>query len=141
MLEKYVQLLKDHSLKITPQRLQILHYLDTHRTHPDAKEIYSSLKQKTPSLSKTTVYNALEILKKNYIIQAVTISGSKARYDFKSCLHHHFLCTNCGAIIDIDMKCPNLKKVETQGYQINEVHGYFKGLCTSCQKKKRGNEQ
>lgn len=141
MLEKYVQLLKDHSLKITPQRLQILHYLDTHRTHPDVEEIYSSLKQKTPSLSKTTVYNALETLKENCIIQVVTISGSEARYDFKSCLHHHFLCTNCGTIIDIDMECPNLKKVETQGYQINEVHGYFKGLCVACQKKKRGNEQ
>ncbi len=138
MLEKYVELLKDHSLKITPQRLQILKYLDTHRIHPTVDEIYSELKKSFPSLSKTTVYNSLEILQKHGLIQSLTITGHQARYDFKHDMHHHFLCTNCGKIIDIDIKCPNIGKIIKDGYTIDEVHGYFKGLCKQCAQRQRG---
>ena len=84
MFEKYVKVLKENSIKITPQRLEILRYLDENRTHPTADQIYTGLKEKNPSLSKTTVYNSLEILGKHGIIQSLTISGSESRYDFKN---------------------------------------------------------
>jgi len=133
-----VKLLRAHHLKITPQRLEILKYVDEHRTHPTAEEIYSDLKTKTPSLSKTTVYNSLETLKQQHIIQTLTISGSELRYDFKNTMHHHFLCQTCGKIIDIDIACPNIKKISSQyGHQVHEVHGYFKGICKDCLRKGR----
>jgi Fe2+ or Zn2+ uptake regulation protein len=134
MFEKYVDILKEHSMKITPQRLEILKYLDDHRTHPTADEIFSELKESNPSLSKTTVYNSLEILKSHKIIQSLSISGSETRYDFKSSMHHHFLCKKCGKIVDIDIKCPNIEKVSQIGYKIDEVHGYFIGVCNKCLK-------
>ena len=132
MFEKYVELLKEKSIKITPQRLEILMYLDNNRNHPTADQIYVNLKDKNPSLSKTTVYNSLEILNKNNIIQAISITGSETRYDFKNDMHHHFICKKCGSIIDIDIACPNIKKTIDEGYKIQEVHGYFKGICKKC---------
>ena len=87
MLKKYVKLLKENSIKITLQRLEILRYLDDHRTHPTADQIYLNLKEKNPSLSKTTVYHSLKIFKEHDIIQTLTISGSEIRYDFKFSLH------------------------------------------------------
>ena len=135
MFEKYVKLLKEDSIKITPQRLEILRYLDSHRTHPTVEEIFSELKQKNPSLSKTTVYNSVEILRKHGLIQSVSISISETRYDFKNKMHHHFLCKKCGKIMDIDIECPNINKVMKEGYKIEEVHGYFKGLCNKCKIK------
>ena len=137
MFEKYVSVLRDNSLKITPQRLEIMKYLDKHRTHPTADEIYTKLKQNNPSLSKTTVYNALETLKNHKIIHSVTITGIESRYDYNDCMHHHFLCTTCGDIIDIDIKCPNIEKIINDGYYIEEVHGYFKGICKKCRQKGR----
>jgi Fe2+ or Zn2+ uptake regulation protein len=134
-LEKYVRLLKENQIKITPQRLIILKYLDEHRTHPDVDKIYSKLKEKNPALSKTTVYNSLEILRKHDLIQPLTISGSESRYDFKNTMHHHFLCKKCGDIIDIDIKCQNAEKISENGHKIDEVHGYFKGTCKKCMKK------
>lgn len=136
-MEKYVKLLKEKNLKITPQRILILKYLDTHRMHPTADEIYSSLKKSIPSLSKTTVYNSLDVLKKYGLIQALTICGSEHRYDFIHDMHHHFLCKKCGKITDIDIKCPNIQKIIDQGYKIDEVHGYFKGICKDCIQKER----
>ena len=137
MFEKYVKLLEENSIKITLQRLEILRYLDDHRTHPTADQIYSNLKEKNPSLSKTTVYNSLEIFKSRGIIQTLTISGSELRYDFKHSIHHHFLCKKCGKIIDIDSSCPHIEKIRGEGYQIDEAHGYFKGICKECLQKEK----
>ena len=135
MFEKYVKLLKENSIKVTPQRLEILKYLDENRTHPTVDEIYSALKEKNPSLSKTTVYNSVETLNEHGIIQSLTISGSESRYDFENKMHHHFLCKKCGNIIDIDIKCPNIGKMLESGHKVEEVHGYFKGICKKCMKK------
>lgn len=131
-LEKYVKILKENNLKVTPQRLIVLKYLGEHSTHPTTDKIYKDLKTNNPSLSKTTVYNSLEVLEKHGIIQSITISGSELRYDFKHGMHHHFLCKKCGRIIDIDVECPNLGKMLECGHNVEEVHGYFKGICKKC---------
>ena len=134
-LEKYVKFLKEKNLKITSQRLIILKYLDEHSIHPTTDKIYQDLKTNNPSLSKTTVYNSLETLEKNGIIQSLTISGYELRYDYKQKMHHHFLCKKCGRIIDIDVECPNLGKMLECGNNVEEVHGYFKGICKNCLKE------
>ncbi len=134
-LEKYVTILKQNQLKITHQRLEIMKYLDENRTHPTADRIYTDLKENNPSLSKTTVYNSLDALQEHNIIQSITISCSELRYDFNIFMHHHFLCKKCGRIIDIELVCPNIKKTLEDGHKVEEVHGYFKGICKNCIKK------
>ncbi len=131
-MKGYVELLRKKGLKVTPQRLEIMKYLDTHRVHPDADNIYTDLKKKSPSLSRTTVYNNLETLRDNGIVQVLTISGSELRYDFMTSSHHHFLCKTCGDIIDIDVRCPFLDEMMSGEHCIEEVHGYFKGTCKAC---------
>ena len=138
-MEKYVKILKENSLKVTPQRLIVLKYLGEHFTHPTTDQIYKDLKTNNPSLSKTTVYNALDVLEKNGIIQSITISKSELRYDFKHGMHHHFLCKKCGRITDIDVECPNLGKMLECGHNVEEVHGYFKGICKKCMNKEKDN--
>ena len=135
MLEKYVKILKEHSMKVTPQRLEVLRYLDEHRVHPTVEMIYLDLKKRNPSLSKTTVYNSVEILEKQGIIQSLRIAGNEIRYDFRNDLHHHFICKKCGRIFDIDLTCPVIDKVEQNGFKVEEIHGYFKGICKECLSK------
>lgn len=134
-LDKYVKLLKENNIKITPQRLIVLKYLEEHPIHPTAEKIFSDLKSNNPSLSKTTIYNTLETLNEHGIIQSITISGSELRYDLFSGMHHHFLCKKCGKIIDIDIACPNIKKMSEYGHKVEEVHGYIKGICKDCLKR------
>ncbi len=136
-MEEFVNLLKSYKLKVTPQRLEILKYLANHKTHPTANQIYSALKKKNPSLSKTTVYNSLEVLKKNNIINELTISKTESRYDFEPDFHQHFLCKCCGEITDIKVKCPYLEKMLNGKNKVEEVHGYFKGICEKCLKKEK----
>jgi Fe2+ or Zn2+ uptake regulation protein len=139
-VKTYVELLRGHDLKVTQQRLVILRYLESHLTHPTADEIYQALVSKYPSLSKTTVYNTLEILTNSGIIQRLTICPTEHRYDFHQEMHHHFICKECGQIYDVHFHCPNIetikKDIKKHGHQIDEVHGYFRGICKNCLKKR-----
>ena len=135
MFSKYVNILKENNLKITPQRIEILQYIDKHRNHPTVEEIHSFLKKNNPSLSKTTVYNSVETLKKYEIIQSLTITGSEIRYDYRNDTHHHFICKKCRNIIDIDLSCPNQKKKIIEGHRVDKVQGYFIGVCKKCLSK------
>ena len=54
---------KDIGLKLTPQRLAILDYLDKNFDHPTAEDIYADIKDKFPTMSFATVYKTLESLR------------------------------------------------------------------------------
>lgn len=136
-LEKYVRILKENNIKNTSQRLIILKYLDENFSHPTADQIYTDLKTNNPSLSKTTVYNALDTLTKHGIIQSITISGSELHYDLNRGMHHHFYCKKCGKIIDMNLSCPNIEKMSQYGHKVEEVHGYIKGVCKDCLKTEK----
>jgi Fe2+ or Zn2+ uptake regulation protein len=136
-LTDYVEILKNNDLKVTPQRLEILKYLDKNKVHPTASKIYTDLKKRNPSLSKTTIYNSLETLKRNNIINELTIEKTESRYEFEKTMHHHFLCKSCGKIADIDIECPHLNEMLKSKYKVHQVHGYFKAICEDCLKKER----
>ncbi|MDO9528385.1 MAG: Fur family transcriptional regulator [Syntrophales bacterium] len=102
-MDKYEKILKDHGIKVTPQRLDILKFLDTHHTHPSADEIYLELKKNSPALSKTTVYNTIQSLREHGMLHAINISGNEARFDSVIDPHHHLLCSECGKVMDINI--------------------------------------
>jgi Fur family ferric uptake transcriptional regulator/Fur family peroxide stress response transcriptional regulator len=135
-MDKYVSILRDRDITVTPQRIAVLRYLDHHRTHPDADTIYEELKQDNPSLSKTTIYNTLDMLRQHDLVKVLTI-GTKFRYDFNLRPHHHFRCRRCGAIIDIPQQDGHLDCMDTDGHRIDEVHVYLKGICKTCLHKEK----
>ena len=53
-----------HGVRPSVQRIAVMNYLLEHRTHPTVDEIYVALSKDMPTLSKTTVYNTLELLVK-----------------------------------------------------------------------------
>ncbi|MBR4922900.1 MAG: transcriptional repressor, partial [Bacteroidaceae bacterium] len=56
---KTYEYLLSFGIKPSVQRIAIMDYLMTHRTHPAIDEIYLALCEDIPTLSKTTVYNTL----------------------------------------------------------------------------------
>jgi Fe2+ or Zn2+ uptake regulation protein len=129
--------LKQKGIKPTYQRLKILEYLNNNlNNHPTVEMVYDKLHNDIPTLSLTTVYNTLNNFLDKRLVDEVTITGTEVRYDINTDYHHHFLCKECGQIIDIDLKCPYAqgKKRILAGHKIDEVHGYFKGICKDCSK-------
>jgi Fur family transcriptional regulator, peroxide stress response regulator len=126
--------LEDKGIKPTFPRLKIFEYLLAAMNHPTVEEIYRHLIKEIPTISKTTIYNTLQnFVESSLVVQL--LSGSQARYDALVKPHHHFVCSDCGKVTDIDIVCPNLCRKEIEGHLIKEIHGYFLGTCSKCRAK------
>jgi len=147
-MKQLKKLLGEKGIKPTYQRLKILEYMSKNmKNHPTVEMIHEELLKDIPTISLTTVYNTLNTFLEKGLVDGVTITGTETRYDLDKSSHHHFLCKKCGKIVDIDVTCPFAlgEKTVVRGNKIEEVHGYFKGICKDCAKsirsktKKRSN--
>ena len=124
------------SFKVKPsvQRLAIMDYLLNHRTHPSIDEIYLALCDDIPTLSKTTVYNTLKLFVEHGAVQMLTIDEKYVCYDADITLHAHFLCKKCNKIFDLPAPAKDelAHQLNGNGYQMEEVHYYYRGLCPKC---------
>ena len=97
----FVDLLKEHQLKATPQRLSVLKVLHKNE-HPTIDELYESIKNEHPSISLATVYKNVNTLKEHGVVIEVNMPNGKMRYDIYTKPHIHVICTTCGSVEDID---------------------------------------
>lgn len=136
-MKYYVDLLKDHNIKPTIHRAKILEYLKTHKTHPSADEVYQDLRNEFPTISRATVYNTLNILSDNGIIEEI-ITPDAIRYDFVEKDHHHFYCLKCKRIYDVHIELPKLELQEIEGHKVKHIQYCIVGICKDCLKKSGG---
>ena len=136
VLMKTYNYLLSFNIKPSVQRIAIMDYLMTHRTHPSIEEIYLALCEDIPTLSKTTVYNTLKLFVEHGAVQMLTIDEKYVCYDGDINLHAHFLCKKCNKIFDFPAYYneESLCTMKNDGYEVEEVHQYFKGICPSCLK-------
>ncbi|MDR1615065.1 MAG: transcriptional repressor [Campylobacteraceae bacterium] len=93
--------LRERNLKVTPQRMSILKILDQH-THPTVEELLEKIRRDFPSVSTSTIYKNLNILKEMNMIIEISTQIGRSRLDIYIRPHAHIICKNCGAIEDID---------------------------------------
>jgi Fur family ferric uptake transcriptional regulator/Fur family peroxide stress response transcriptional regulator len=132
-MEAY-DILLSHNIKPSVQRIAIMDYLNEHRVHPSAEDVYAALSPSMPTLSKTTVYNTLRLFAENGAAQMLTIDDKNVNFDADTSQHSHFLCRKCGKIYDcssaIDMKA--IRNMSKDGFKIEESHVYLRGICKNC---------
>lgn len=133
-MEKFRKL----GIKLTPQRMAILEFLDGNKSHPSAEEIYREVKQKYPMMSFATVYNTLEALKSKGNLNELTIDSERRRYDPDTGYHHHLICTRCRKIVDIHAEFSiDIPESESASFNIEGNHVEFYGVCSTCRKNKK----
>lgn len=108
-----VNLLKEHDLKATPQRICVLKILKKHE-HPNIDELYAQVKAEYPSISLATVYKNLSALEKQGLVVEVNVPNQKAYYDIYEEPHIHIICSKCGYIQDLDFKNANLNAYQEE---------------------------
>lgn len=117
------------------KRVKIMNYLVSKRNHPTVDMIYSDLIHEINGLSKTTVYNVLNLFVESGVALALNIEGNEIRYDADTSTHGHFKCKSCTGVIDFRIKPEDLPKPMLEGFRIDEQHLYLKGICSFCADK------
>ena len=121
--------------KYSRQREALLKLLQNVKTHPDAGGLYARLKQDFPNISLATVYRNLNLLCETGEIVKLDVGTGIEHYDAATENHYHFVCKNCGAILDLDL--PELAGldhgIELQyGVRVNRHSLILYGFCQQC---------
>ena len=126
------------ALKRSRQREMIKSFLMGRKDHPTADVIYSNLKQQDPKLSLGTVYRNLTLLSDMGEILRLRVGDGVDHFDADTSAHYHFICSECGSVIDLKMD--NIDSIiDIAGMNFDgEIHGhvtYFYGICGNCRHK------
>jgi Fur family peroxide stress response transcriptional regulator len=137
----FAQACKQCGIPLTSQRRLIFEALLRRTDHPTADRIYQEIRRKLPGTSRATVYRTLRLLTRLGQAQRVAGFGDTTHFDGDTSSHHHFTCTLCGRITDVED--PNLPLADlaafnkqmgcvATGCSVNVV-----GSCRECSSKQK----
>jgi Fur family peroxide stress response transcriptional regulator len=125
--------LEGSGLRCTPQRYAVMAFLEEHRGHPTAAEIFEAVNRLDPRSSRATIYNNLRDLVQAGLVREVAAEGRAARFDAKGVRHHHFICDRCGQVEDMEWYPVSRPEANSIGNRlIREYELIFRGLCAQC---------
>ena len=100
--DNMADLLREHDINPTHQRIEIAYALFGRQEHLSADQIMAIVNDRHSETSKATVYNTLNLFKQHKLIREVIVDPSKVFYDPNTGAHHHFFNLETSELIDID---------------------------------------
>jgi len=128
--------LRDAGLRATAGRVAVLEVMES-MAHTDAERVYRAVAEVLPTTSIQSVHNILADLTMAGLLRRIEPAGSAALYERRiGDNHHHVVCTQCGAVGDVDCvvgEAPCLTPSSAGGFTVQTAEVTFWGLCPSCQ--------
>ena len=118
------------------KRNAILTCLRSTDSHPSAEWIHQQLLREDADISLATVYRNLALFKRQGLIQCIATVQGTERFDGETAPHVHFICTGCGAVLDLpQISVPeelNCAVSRDSGGRVDSCQLTFTGLCGQC---------
>ncbi len=131
----YTELLREHSLKATPQRIAITDLLYAYG-HISIDQLYEKMLEKFNSISLATIYKNIHLMLENSFVQEVKVPHAKSVFELTKEAHSHLVCSECGTIEDISIDLTEIsKRAESSStFEIHSAAVVFDGICSNCKK-------
>ncbi|WP_035987927.1 Fur family transcriptional regulator [Leptolyngbya sp. KIOST-1] len=131
-LEDAIERCQTLGMRLSRQRRYILELLWQHQGHLSAREIYDRLNQQGREIGHTSVYQNLDALSEQGIIECVERADGRL-YGHLSDSHSHVNCLDTNEIIDIQVTLPAdlIQQIEAHtGVTITDYRIDFFGTTT-----------
>lgn len=126
---------RERGARVTPQRLEVYRQLAEARDHPSVATICQRVREHLPMVTVDTIYRTLTSLEELGLAKRVSVTGGSARYEACMEPHHHFACSTCGGIFDVELpalRASHLEQGLPEGFQVTSTQVEFRGVCPSC---------
>jgi Fur family iron response transcriptional regulator len=128
MKRELVQILRDHGIQPSAQRLAVASYILDTDEHPSAEEVLRRAKANLPMISRATVYNTLNLFVEKGLIRELVLAEGRSVFDCNLEQHHHFIDEATGTIHDIPWDAVRVSRVDRlAGYDIKEYMVVLRG--------------
>jgi Fe2+ or Zn2+ uptake regulation protein len=123
----------------TAQRRLLLRLIRDAGEHIDAKELYRRAIRSDESVSLATVYRSLRLFRELGLVEERRLGQLSHHYEISQPVEHqHFVCRDCGKVIEFQNPLIN-KLVGTvqdeQGFSVTRAEFYLEGYCPECRPK------
>lgn len=129
--------LRTRGLRLTGPRRIVLEVVRGTDAHPTAEWVHRMVRRRLPRVSLGTVYRNLRLLVAEGLVHEMP--GPHARFDGNLDRHHHFTCTSCGRIVDVDgplcdppTRAVSARVAALTGLTITHHRIEFFGRCPGC---------
>ncbi|MFT6389436.1 MAG: Fur family ferric uptake transcriptional regulator [Cellvibrionaceae bacterium] len=97
------------------------------------KELLSKAQESLPQLGVATVFRTLKKMVDEGTAKVVCLPGDSPRYEPADLTHHHhFKCSECECVFDLN-GCPgHFEKLLPEGFQLTDHEITLFGRCTDC---------
>jgi Fe2+ or Zn2+ uptake regulation protein len=121
--------LSERGIQLTAQRLAIAQFVLNSHDHPSAEDIFQAVSGTLPLVSKATVYNTLNLLVREGLLNVLNLQGGGVRYDPLLAPHSHFLDTRTNRLIDIpaDRVRTVEHELDPKRFEVEEIQVIFRG--------------
>jgi len=133
--EKFKELCRAHYCRCTNQRIAVYEFICGNREHPDVDRVWQAVREKMPSITRESVFRILMELAEWGIVYRMD-KIINARFDGVPHPHGHFICRECGAVIDFKLPEQVALPAETNGFLCDHVELRISGICAACAEKK-----
>jgi len=129
----YTNILREHNLKATPQRLAILESIQING-HINIDKLYEEIKEKFNSVSLATIYKNINAMTKSMLLFEVKLPNEKSVYEIVKEQHSHLLCTNCNEVIDIYVDTNSIASYisKKHDFAVKQSDLVLSGTCKNC---------
>jgi Fe2+ or Zn2+ uptake regulation protein len=121
-------------MRLTDQRRLILAVVQATDTHPTAERVHAAVRRQIPRVSLGTVYRNLRLLARHGLLAEIP-GGPTLRFDARVERHHHFTCSACGHIFDLDEPVDrrlDARVAARTGFRVSHHRIEFYGRCDRC---------
>lgn len=108
---KIIQILREHRISPTIQRVEIAQILLSKKQHLSADQVLDIVNRDRAKVSKATIYNTLGLFARKGLVKELIIDPNKVFYDSNVSDHHHFFNVETGELMDIETDCLSLSEI------------------------------
>lgn len=132
-LEDTRMVLRNESVRLTPQRLMIAEVLIGNTEHPTVERVHEIILSRYPSISLATVYNTVTLLARYGLITLLHGGKDGLRLDPNTSPHAHAHCMECGMVVDVPINKPALlNDTMLDGFRWERMEVSVFGYCEDC---------
>jgi len=143
VVRKFNDYLDAHGMRRTTERYAILRRIMDINGHFTVEELQQMIIDDGFRVSRSTVYNTVELLIDAKMLRRHVFEGMQAQYERITLPHTHLICTTCGRIKEVRdtnfaafMNARRFNAFNTDHYSL-----YVYGTCSTCARKSKRSRQ
>jgi len=123
-----IDLLREHGIQPSAQRVAVGEYVLSTDDHPSADQVWARVGKTFPLLSRATVYNTLHLFVEKGLLRQYVLAEGRIVFDPNVERHHHFVDEETGRIYDIPWETFDVKQSgPMKGFSVREYQVVMRG--------------